>query len=418
MLMRLIQRVREIYLDYPRQFWILVGSMFIDLLGNRLLTPFLTLYVTQRFDVGMAQVGLLFGSNAALGMIGNMIGGGLTDRLGRKRMILFGLIVSGLGNLAIGLAGSFAVVVGALLFASIVGSVSGPAYGAMVGDMLPEEKQASGFGIFRVMSNLTWIIGASLGGLVASYSYLLLFLCDVVASTLAAAVMLVAVRETLPEPEAGEGRESVGETFAGYLHVLRDTTFVLFIGACILMTLVDQQQYTMLGVYLRDTHAVAEQDYGLLVSLNATMVVLFQFAITRRLARYQPLRVMTVGMLLYALGFSLFGFGASYPMFALAMVITVTGEMFLMPTSQALVTRLSPEDMRGRYMAVFGFSWLIPWMVGPATAGYVMDNLDPRWVWYGAGLVGLVTAASFALLGLRTERLESHLTQGEQRGGA
>ena len=49
-------------------------------------------------------------------------------------------------------------------------------------------------------------------------------------------------------------------------------------------------------------------------------------------------------------------------------------------------------------MAVFGFSWVIPSAVGPLLAGLVMDNTDPRWVWYGAGIIGLVAAGAFAWL--------------------
>jgi MFS family permease len=54
--------------------------------------------------------------------------------------------------------------------------------------------------------------------------------------------------------------------------------------------------------------------------------------------------------------------------------------------------------MRGRYNAVFGFTWVIPGIVGPLLAGLVMDNLDPRWVWYAAGLIGLVAALGFVAM--------------------
>jgi MFS family permease len=64
---------------------------------------------------------------------------------------------------------------------------------------------------------------------------------------------------------------------------------------------------------------------------------------------------------------------------------------------QAIVVRCAPEEMRGRYLAVYGFGWVIPMAVGPLLAGLVMDNIDPRWVWYGAGIVGLVAAGAFAL---------------------
>jgi MFS family permease len=169
-------------------------------------------------------------------------------------------------------------------------------------------------------------------------------------------------------------------------------------GACILMTLVYMQMNTTLSVYLRDTHGVPEQGFGYILSMNAAMVVLFQFGVTRWIAKYRPLVTMAVGTLLYAIGFGMYGAVSTFALFLVAMVVITIGEMMTAPTSQALVAQLAPEDMRGRYMAVFGFTWVIPSAVGPLLAGLVMDNADPRWVWYAAGLVGLAAAGAFALL--------------------
>lgn len=140
------------------------------------------------------------------------------------------------------------------------------------------------------------------------------------------------------------------------------------------------------------------QTFGYILSLNAAMVVLFQFPITRWISKYRPVIVMAVGTLLYAVGFGMYGLVSTYVLFLVAMVIITVGEMLVSPVGQAIVARLAPEDMRGRYMAVFGFSWVIPSAVGPLLAGLVMDNADQRWVWYGAGVIGLIAAGAFVLL--------------------
>ena len=399
-----LERIHNIYGEYPRQFWILVLGMFIDTLGRTILNPFLLLYVTKKFDVGMTEVGMLFGLMSVANAVGRMLGGALTDRLGRKGMVIFGLVISGLSSLAMGLVGTFELFFAVVLFVGLVASIGGPAHGAMIADLLPEEKRTGGFGIFRVVTNLSWICGPVIGGLLATRSYMPLFICDAVASTITGGIVLLAIRETRPAPREGEPEQTMGQTFAGYWDVLRDVTFTLFIGACILMTVVYIQLYTTLGVYLRDTHGVSEQAYGYLMSLNATAVVLLQIPIARRIARYRPMTMMALGTLLYAIGFGMYGLVSSYVLFIVAMFIITVGEMVIMPTSQALVARIAPEDMRGRYMAVFGFGWVIPQAVGPLLAGLVMDNADPRWVWYAAGLLGLVGAAAFVLLRRRAEQ--------------
>jgi MFS family permease len=164
------------------------------------------------------------------------------------------------------------------------------------------------------------------------------------------------------------------------------------------------QLTTTLPVYLRDVHGISEQGFGYVLSLNAAMVVLFQFPIARRISRHQPLRVMAAGMVLYALGFGAYGLVSGYVLFLAAVATLTIGEMLTAPTSHSLVSQMAPERMRGRYMAAYGFSWVIPAAAGPTLAGLVMDYADPRWVWYGTAAVGLLAAGMFLLLQRRIAR--------------
>jgi MFS family permease len=292
-----------------------------------------------------------------------------------------------------------------VIFVGLVASIGGPAHGAIVADLLPEEKRAGGFGVLRVVANLAWVFGPIIGGTLASHSYTPLFICDAIASTITVGIVFLAIQETKPAPREGEPQQTMAQTFVGYLDVLKDGTYMLFIGACVLMTVVYIQLYTTLAVYLRDTHGVTEQAFGYLMSINATTVVLLQFPIARRVGKYRPMMMMALGTLLYAIGFGMYGLAWTYILFVIAMFIVTVGEMVVMPVAQALVAKIAPEDMRGRYMAIFGFSWALPQAAGPFLAGVIMDHADPRWVWYIAGMVGLVAAGSFALLNRRVERL-------------
>ena len=100
----MLNRLRSTYREYPGNFWVLVGASFIDTIGRTAMIPFFALYVTQKFDVGMTEAGILFAIFSLAGFFGNMIGGALTDRFGRKSIILFGLVVSALSSLEIGRA--------------------------------------------------------------------------------------------------------------------------------------------------------------------------------------------------------------------------------------------------------------------------------------------------------------------------
>ncbi|MBT3322786.1 MAG: MFS transporter [Anaerolineae bacterium] len=393
-----IARWKEIYHEYPKDFWVLIGVSFIDQLGGALLFPFFALYITAKFNVGMVEVGILFALFSLSNFVGSILGGALTDRFGRKQVVIFSLVATSISSVFMGLANELEAFYVIAALAGVL-SVGGPARQAMVADILPEKKRAQGFGVLRVSANLSVAIGPAIGGLLLGVtSYLTLFIIDALASTIVAILFALVIRETKPETAEGEEEESVSQSFGGYLTVLKDSFFMLFVGACILMGLVYVNLNASLGVYLRDEFTVTEAGYGMLLSLNALMVVLFQFAITRRVENRPPMLVMAAGMLLYAIGFGLYGFVSTTAMFILAMIILTIGEMLIAPVSQALVATFSPEKMRGRYMAVFGISWMVPFAVGPYLAGLVMDNMDSRILWYIAGGIGILATFSFLWL--------------------
>jgi MFS family permease len=392
-------RFKGIYEDYPKPFWTLTFATFIDAVGGALIFPFLSLYITSRFQVGLTEVGILFGLYSAASIFGSGLGGALADRTGRKSMVLSGLIISALSSLSIALVPSIEWLYLLVIFVGLFSNLGGPARQAMVADLLRPEKRAQGYSILRVIMNLSVTIGPAIGGLLAAQSYFLLFLSDAVISILVAIFILRALPETKPVSERKTGEEeSLFQTFKGYGHVLRDRFYLSFIFAGILVMLVYMQMNTTLPVYLRDVHQISERGYGILLSLNAGIVVLFQFFTTRKVDHRPPMLMMALGTAFYVVGFSMYGFTSVYPMFLLAMVIITIGEMIIAPVAQALVARMAPEDMRGRYMAIYGYTYTVASMTGPFIAGLVMDHFDPRILWYFAGVVGILAALIFLLL--------------------
>jgi MFS family permease len=396
---RTVAQVRTTLDEYPRPFWTLIGASFIDNLGGALLFPFFTLYVTAKFGVGMTTVGLLFALFSLASVVGSTVGGALTDRLGRKKMLIFGLLASASTVLVMGLADTIALFAVGAVLAGLFANTGQPAQQAMVADLLPKHQRTEGYGIQRVIQNLAVIFGPVIGGFMAAISYLLLFVTDAIASTITATIVFFKLPETKPEATEDEGeRESMAQTFRGYSVPLKDLPFQAFLLASALATIVYMQMHTTLAVYLRDLYDVPPQGYAALLSMNALIVVLLQFPTTRSIKRFSPMLMMAAGTLLYAIGFGLFGVASGYVMFIIAMLIITTGEMLVVPVSQALVASMSPEAMRGRYMAMYDFSWVIPMAVGPLLAGLIMDNADPRWVWYASLLVGLLSTGIYLLL--------------------
>jgi MFS family permease len=395
---RLSQMIKNTINEYPRTFWVLVVITFINQLGNALIFPFFSLYLTRKFNASLTEVGLLFTFFTISGFIGATIGGALTDRMGRKGMLIFSLLASAGSNLAMGLSPSMMFCYGLALFTGILTSAGDPASSAMIADLLPEKKRAGGFGVMRIGFNIAVALGPAIGGLLAARSYLTLFIIDCVLSTICAVLVYYFLSETKPEPKQGEEKENLGATFVGYLTVFKDKAYMFFLAAGFLSWLTYQNMTTTLGVFLRDIKGIPESGYGLIISLNAVMVILFQFPITRKIEKFKPMLMMAVGTALYALGYLMYGFVNTFLLFAIAMAIITIGEMVVAPVGQALSTNFAPEQMRGRYLAIQGHTISIAYGIGPLLAGQIFDSGSPNWLWYAAGTVGAISAFMFLMM--------------------
>jgi len=400
----MLTKAKKTYAEFPRTFWTLMAASFIDRLGGALIFPFFSLYITEKFGVGMTQVGYLFAIFSISSLLGSFLGGAMTDKFGRKAMILFGLVVSATSSVLMGIVNDLVQFYSIAALVGLLSNAGGPAQQAMIADLLDEEKRTEGYGIWRVVANLAVVIGPAIGGLLAAQSYLLLFITDAITSLITAVIVFVVIPETKPERAKDQPSESFLQTVGGYGRVLRDGLYMAFISVSMLMVIVYMQMNSTLSVYLRDVHGIPPQGFGYILSLNAAMVVAFQFWVTRQISAKPAMLMMAFGTVFFLVGFTMYGFVSSYVLFMLAMVLITIGEMIVTPIAQTLVARFAPEDMRGRYMAMYGFSWIIPSAVGTLFAGLIMDNFDPNWVWYACGIASAITVLGYLMLHIRASQ--------------
>ena len=400
----MFERVSKIYHEYPAKFWMVILVSFIEGIGSTMLFPFFSLYITQRFNVGMELAGIILGLFSAFGVLGGVLGGALTDKFGRRWLIIFGMVFGAFSTVSLGLVDKLSLLYPLAVVIGVLTSIGGPATDAMLADLLPEEQRAEGFGIRRVAGNMAWIIGPTVGGFVAGHSFLVLFILNAIISLIVAVLFYLLIPETHPTLAAGRSQESTLKSIVGYGQVLKDFAFMAFLATSILMGLVYQQMYNTMPVYLRDVHGFSTSAYGFMLTSSAITVVLLQFWISRTIKVHPPFLMMAIGSIFYAIGFGMLGFISAYAMFVLAIVVVTFGEMMIMPTSQALTANFASADMRGRYMAVFGLAWSVPATFGPGAAGWLLDNFNPNLLWYVGGGLCLVTAFSFYILHLRIGR--------------
>jgi len=396
---RLTRRLRALRGAYPRQFWLLFAGMLISTLGASMVWPFLMIYVSEKLALPLATVASLMTLNAVFGLAASFIAGPMTDRVGRKWVMVVSLAMNSLAYLLMIQADTLA---GFAILLSISGAFN-PLYrvgaDAMMADLVPAEQRLEAYSLLRTSNNMGIALGPVIGGFVASISYSIAFGCA--AAGLAAFSLLIAffARETLVRHagEARPGREKLG----GYGRVLKDTPFMAFIGIFTLAQMCATLIWVLLGVYAKQNFQVPESQYGWIATTNALMVVFFQMPMTHITKRYSNLRVLAVGSLFYACGVGSVALGQGFWGFWISMVILTIGELMLSPTATAYTANLAPADMRGRYMSLYGLTWGGAAGIAPVIGGLINDRLGPVYIWYAGLLVGLAAVFGFILMARR-----------------
>jgi MFS family permease len=390
-----MNRLQGIASRYPRQFWLMFFGMLLSTVGASMLWPFLILYVSEKLDIPLATAGGLTTLNATVGILASFfIGGPITDRAGRKGVMVVSLITNGLAYLVMSRADSlpaFAILM------SITGAVN-PLYrvggDAMMADLIPPDQRADAYALLRLSNNVGVAIGPAVGGVLIAASYSIAFYCAAAGMITYGLILTLFARETLP---AGASLTRV-ESLGGYAKIARDHRFMPFVGALTLTQMCATLMWVLMAVYAKQQYRVPENLYGLIPTTNALMVVFFQVVVTQVTKQHPPLKMLTVGALFYAAGVGSVSLARGFWGFWLSMVIMTIGELIVMPTSSTYAAGLAPADMRGRYMSIYGLTWPAAMGIAPVTGGYLGDTFGPVTTWYGGLVAGLLSMVWFNAL--------------------
>jgi MFS family permease len=392
----MLQRLQNLIADFPRQFWILFGGTLVNAVGNGMVFPFLTLYLHQRLNLSITYVGIILMLWSFSSLVGQILGGILADRFGRKLLMTFSLGASACVMVLFGFADSFAFASIIVIGAGFFGALYQPPRDAMIADLIAPAKRPQAYGLLRVVANLGIAIGPAIGGFLAARSYLITFLGNASTAFLFCLITIFLMRETKP-PTANAG-EGANQANGSFLDVLRDAQFMLFCIGVALCTILAGQMMAVLPIYMKDNFGLGETFFGWVMTTNAAMVVLLQLPITRAVEKIPRLFLTATGAMLYALGVFAVTFASAFPHFVLAMALYTLGEMLLVPTSTAVTADLAPAPMRGRYMGTLGLTWSVGFGIGPIVGGLISDHIAPSAIWSITAVAGLLAAILFLAL--------------------
>lgn len=393
---------------YPPQMWILFWGSLISIMGQSLVWPFLTIHIRQQLNVPLAQITYLFTLQTIATMIATAAMGPVVDRFGRKWVMIAGPIISGITQIMMAGADTYAGWAVLLMLYAASGVLFMMGSRAMIADMVQPNQRTEAYALLRTAANVGIAVGPAVGGFVITISYAISFYAAATVQIALGIATMLLVRETLSD-ENRIATEDGGTRDRGYGPLFRDTTFMSFWGVYLLLELAASLVFTLLAVYIKEQFSIPENQFGFIIGTNAMMVVLFQYAVTRITRRYRPLGVMALGTVFYSVGMAIFAIGQTFAAFWVGIVVMTVGELIVAPTSTALVADLAPPDMRGRYMGVYGLSYRIGGGIGPVVGGWLNDNAFPAATWWFGATSSLLSAAGFMLL--RRMRATRHLQQ-------
>lgn len=390
---------------YPTQFYIILAGLLLSTTGTSMIWPFLTIYVSEKLDLPLTQVTSLLALNGAVALVASFIAGPITDRFGRKGIMVVGLAGSGVSYFLLSQAATLPAFAVLLALRGFFQPLYRVGTNAMVSDLVGPENRAEAFAWMRMSFNVGIAIGPAVGGFIAVSSYTIGFTIAAATLLLFSLVIAFFTRETMPKGEVN-GSAPVPR-FGGYSDVIRDRPFVHFILFFTLFKICSTMLWVLLGVYAKQNYGVLESQYGLISATNALMVVLFQVAVTRVTKRYPPLPVITLGTLIYALGVGTIIAGDGFGDFWLSYVIVTLGELIVMPTATTFVADVAPVDQRGRYMSFFALAQDTSSSVAPLLGGILNDQVGPKAIWYGSSFIGILGALGFAAMSSRQRNREA-----------
>ena len=245
------------------------------------------------------------------------------------------------------------------------------------------------FGLLRLAINIGMAIGPVIGGVLSGIDYNYLFIGNAAACAAFGLLVLIMLPETRPADSAAATPEPGARR--GYGRVFADRSMLLYLAVMFAATFVYTQTTATLPLHVRDVH-LSNSFYGLLLGVNAVMVVAIELPLIKVTGRRRPGRVLFVGILALTLGVGLTGIADSRAALLVTVVIWTFGEMIYTPVATTYPGLLAPEHLRGRYQGAEGIAVTLAQTAGPALGGLVY-SVSPAASWLACGLVGLAGAA-------------------------
>ncbi|CEG28264.1 MDR family MFS transporter [Bacillus sp. B-jedd] len=354
----------------PRSLWLLIIGMVVNVTGSSFLWPLNTIYIHDHLGKSLSTAGFILMLNAAASVAGNLAGGSLFDRFGGYKSILLGIGIALTAVLGLTFWNSF-IPYG--IFLTIAGFGSGiifPAMYAMSGAVWKDGGRRA-FNAIYVAQNLGVAVGAALGGIVADYSFQLIFVANLIMYIVFMAIAFFGYKNIADRD--GVQTSILQENPSTGMSKKLKALLILCIGYLLCWVAYVQWQ-TTIASYTQEINITLTQ-YSMLWAVNGALIVLGQPVLNGFLKRFgRSLKSqMILGMLIFVVAFIVAANAGSFTGFMAGMIILTAGEMLIWPAVPTIASELAPRGREGFYQGIVNSTATGGRMIGPLLGGILVD---------------------------------------------
>ncbi len=385
-----------------------IMAVFIDLLGFGIILPVLPYLVEQFPESEQAiRLGWIISAYSIAQFIFSPIWGRISDRIGRRPVILIGVGGSVLAFLSFGLTSDYSLIVASRAIAGFFTAATLPTARAYIADVTPPEKRAKRFGLLGAAFGLGFTLGPAIGGLFASIpgEVAVHFYPSVFAAFLSLVNLYIAFRN-LPETLQKGERVPRGSVVQS---IQRFFGFFAFPGVFALILIFGINTYTFSGfeavfsLYIKEVIIPGAEPYvlGLFFLYVGVWGIIVQGGLIGRIVdKLGEEKTILLGLLVVALGFVTSSRMTSNPwLFGLALAPLAIGIGLINPPLNSALSRRIPKDMQGGGLGINSSVGSLGRILGPLGAGYIVDSLGFGLAFDLAALVvlGILLFAVFSI---------------------
>lgn len=369
----------------PPAYWLIWTGTLINRLGGFVI-PFLTLYLTAQRMIPVSQAAFMVSLFGAGSFIAQLSGGELTDRLGRRPVMLMSFFVTPIFMVVLGFARDLALISIATFIVGFFTDLYRPAVGAAIADLVPPEARTRAYGYNYWAINLGAAIAPILAGLMAQYDYLLLFVADALTTAIFGFIVLFGIHETRPAEAHHASHTPLGERIS---QLKRAPILLIFSFITLFFGMVYMQGNVTLPLDMQ-SHGLGPKDYGAAIAVNGFLIILVTIPVSNMARKWPRFETVAVAAVLLGLGYGFTALATNLPLFALSVAIWTLGEIAATSVGPTIIADLSPVELRGLYQGIFGAAWGLSFFIGPLAGGWVYENLGSDTLWIGCLIAGVV----------------------------